>query len=93
MNLNLELENIFGKVKLKKISINVEEKTLKKIDELAQITGNTRTDLLVSIIDLGIEPQIRLIINVWENMKKDEKYSKDIKTINKKLNEIKKAFK
>jgi hypothetical protein len=89
-NLNLELENIFGKVKFRKISVNIDEKVLEKVDKLAKISGNTRTSILDSIIMLGIEPQIELIINLWENMKKNKKYLDNIKNINEKLNEIKK---
>lgn len=89
-NLNLELEKVFGKTKFRKISINIEDKTLDRVDKLAKISGNTRTDMLGSIIDVGIEPQIDLITKVWENMKKNKKYSNNIKSINEKLDEIKK---
>ena len=89
-NLNLELEKVFGKIKFRKISINIEDKTLEKVDKLAKISGNTRTDMLGSIIDVGIEPQIDLIIKTWENMRRDKKYSENIKNINEKIDEIKK---
>ena len=89
-NLNLELEKIFGKTNFRKVSININEKTLMKVDKLAKISGNTRTDMLASIIDIGIEPQIKLITKIWENMKKDKKYADNLKDINEKIGEIKK---
>jgi|WetSurMetagenome_2_1015567.scaffolds.fasta_scaffold725599_2 hypothetical protein len=89
-NLNLELEKVFGKTKFRKISINIEDETLEKVDKLAKISGNTRTGMLGSLIDIGIKPQIELITRIWENMKKDKKYLNNLKIINEKLDEIKK---
>lgn len=95
MKNNLNLGKTFGRPVMKKISLNMEKENLKMIDELAKITGNTRTELLSSIIYLGIKPQIEIIAKIWRNMKKDKKYSKNIKNINeciKKIEEFKKKW-
>ena len=82
------MKEIFEKTKTKKISHNINEKTLEMIDELAKITGNTRTNILDAVIFSGIKSQTNFMIKSWEGFKKDKKYKEKI--INDLLEKIRK---
>ena len=85
---DLTMKEIFEKAKKKKISHNINEKTLEMIDELAKITGVGRTKILDGIILSGIKSQINYMIKTWELLKKDKKFKDRKKRIEELLGKI-----
>jgi hypothetical protein len=70
----ITIKDAFEKEKKSKISYNVYENTLKMIDELAEILGITRTQMLDFLIVSGIKSQTNFMIKTWEEGAKDKKY-------------------
>ena len=83
------MKEIFEKTKTKKISHNINEKTLEMIDELAKITESDRTKILNAIIFSGIKSQTNFMIKEWENLLKQREYKSKKKRIGGLLEKIK----
>lgn len=73
-----EIIDMFQKAKRKKISLDINEKNLEMIDELAKILGVKRSKVLDSLIICGVWADVKYCIQIWENMKK-KKTSKEYK--------------
>ncbi|MFH1311562.1 MAG: hypothetical protein ABIH65_04110 [Nanoarchaeota archaeon] len=92
---DLTMKEIFEKAKKKKISHNINEKTLEIIDEMAKITGMNRTQILDGIIMSGIKAQTNYNIKTWELLKKDKEFKdkkERIKELLGKIREFKKKW-
>lgn len=92
---DITMKEIFENAEKKKISYNINEKTLEMIDELANILGLTRTNILDSIIFSGIKSQTNYLIKTWEDMKKikeHESKKEKIDELLKKIKEFKKKW-
>ncbi len=72
--------------KKKKISYNILAETLKMIDELAEITSCTRTQILDSILAPGIKFQTEYMIKMWKIWAKEKRYQE--KTLQKKIKKL-----
>ena len=91
----LTMKKILENVKTKKISHNLNEKTLEMVDELSKITGTTRTQILDAVIISGIKAQTNFIIRHFENFKNDKKSGdkkEKIKELLGKMKEFKKKW-
>jgi len=92
---NLTLKNILSKAEKKKISYNVNEKTLEMVDELAGILGASRSQMLDSLIVSGIWAHTTFSIKTWESEKKKKEYRDRIEKIEeiiKKMKEFRKRW-
>ena len=92
---DLTMKEVFEKAKKKKISHNINEKTLEMIDEMSNITGTTRTQMLDAIIFSGVKAQTNFMIKSWEIFKKDKKFEakkEKIEELLGKLKEFKKKW-
>ncbi|MEJ2267814.1 MAG: hypothetical protein P8X70_01935, partial [Nanoarchaeota archaeon] len=54
MAINKAFVSFLGKLKTKKISMNIEEEKLQVVDDLAKLMKANRTIVLASIIEAGI---------------------------------------
>lgn len=70
-----DLKKAFEKAKTKKISVNINEKTLEMIDELATIPGITRTQIIEALMVAGIIYQTEFFEKSWKKFAKDKKYA------------------
>ena len=86
----ITIKDAFEKEKKSKISYNVYEKTLEMIDELAEILGITRTQMLDFLIVSGTKSQTNYMIKIWEEGAKDKKYQEKEKQdkIKKKIKQL-----
>lgn len=85
-----DLKKAFADVKIKKVSFNINEKTLQMVDELKRIYETDRTNTLGSLIMSGIKAQIEFTEKMWKKWLTDKEYSDKKILIKKKLEEIKK---
>lgn len=85
-----DLKKAFGNAKIKKVSFNINEKTLKMIDELKQVYETDRTNALGSIIMSGIKAQTSFTEKMWKKWLKDKEFADRKKLLNKKIKEIEK---
>ena len=89
------MKEIFESTKIKKISYNINEKTLEMIDELAKITEVDRTRILDAITFSGVKAQTNFLIKGWEKLRKDKKFEdkkQKIDRLLKKIREFKKKW-
>lgn len=76
----------------KKISFDLNEEFLNVIDELANLTKNSRTTIIEAVIGRGLFPYFDLLKNLWEDYLseyKNEKIKKEIKNHLQNLEKIK----
>ena len=71
---DLTMKEAFENARTKKISHNINEKTLEMIDEMSKITVMTRTQMLDAILFSGVKAQTNFMIKSWEVFKKDRKF-------------------
>ncbi|MEK6827686.1 MAG: hypothetical protein AABX99_04350 [Nanoarchaeota archaeon] len=95
----ITLKEIFEKAKRKKISYDINEKTLEMIDEMVKILGISRSQLLDSLMFSGIWAQTNFCLKEWERMKKDnlkdlvhKEKKEEIEKMMKKMEEFKKKW-
>jgi hypothetical protein len=69
-----DLKKAFEKAKTKKISVNINEKTLDMIDELAAIPGMTRTQMIDALVSAGFVYETEFLEKSWKKFLKDKKY-------------------
>ena len=84
------VENEYFKMlntKSKKISLNMNETTLQKIDELAKISNLNRTLLIESVLNSGFMPYINIIGNSIKTHKKENPDDEKTNTYMVKVNE------
>ncbi len=74
--------------KKKKISLNLDEDTVNKIDELSKIIGITRTGLMELLCRLGLIEQTKKSEEIYKQMLKMKRFKDKQSIIKKKLNEI-----
>lgn len=86
---DITLKEIFEDSRKKKISYNINEKTLEMIDDLAKTLGLNRTSVLDAIIFSGIKSQINYMIKNWEKIRKDKDYENKKEKIDELLKKIK----
>lgn len=84
------MKKAFEKAGTKKISINVNKKTLEMVDGLAEIPGITRTQMIEALISSGFMYQIEYFEKVWGEFLEDKGYNDRKKLIEKLLNNLKK---
>ena len=60
--------------KRKKISYDIDVDTLGMIDEFAEVTKLTRSEILDSVIYPGVRAQVETMLGMWKALIKDEKY-------------------
>lgn len=84
-----DLKKAFGNAKIKKVSFNINEKTLEMVDGLKKIYGTDRTNTIGAIIMSGIKAQTNFTEKLWKVWVNDKKYVDKKKLITKKLKEIK----
>ena len=82
------LEKYLEEIQTKKISVNLDEKTLNLIDDLSEIVGTTRTNIISALLGYGIKKYVDMLEKIWANMKKDRKYNKE--KLDKKLEKLQK---
>lgn len=90
-----DLKKAFEKAGTKKISMNLNEKTLEMIDELAQIPGINRSQMVDALISAGFVYQTEFFEKAWKNFLKDKKYSDkqdSLKSLLKKLEKFKEKW-
>lgn len=68
----ITLKKILEKAKRKKISYDVNEKTLEMIDEMAGILEISRSKMMDALLISGILAHTNLAIEEWESMKNQE---------------------
>lgn len=86
MKTNQKYLNLLGKMNTKKISLNIDEKTLKIIEDLAELTESNRTIILLAILEQGISNFVQFLDKEWTKLKKEGKGdSKTIDELKKKL--------
>lgn len=92
MAINKAFVSFLGKLKTKKISMNIEEEKLQVVDDLAKLMKANRTIVLASIIEAGIPSFFNLMETEWKKLSKDtKKEKKEIATeLMKKLQLLKK---
>lgn len=62
----------------KKISLNLSNETVQKIDDLAKWFNLTRTAVLEALITYGLKPYLDEMETVMESLRKEEPQRKDI---------------
>ena len=87
---DLTMKEAFENARTKKISHNINEKTLEMIDEMSKITGMTRTQMLDAILFSGVKAQTNFMIKSWEVFKKDKKLKAKREKIEELLGKLKK---
>lgn len=93
MKTNQKYLDFLSKTNTKKISINVEEKLLKTIDDLAELTEANRTVIISAIVRQGISNFIQFLNKGWSELSKSGKGDgKKIKELQEKLVLIKKKW-
>ena len=80
----LEKENI------KKISLNLDKKTIELIDEVKDLTKSTRTVVILALVHHGLSPLLANLKETWTKMKSDKKHKKNIEELLKNLKKIEK---
>lgn len=87
------LEKYLEEIQTKKISVNIDEKTLNLIDDLSEIVGITRTNVVTALIGYGVKKYVEVLEKTWTNMLKDPKRDKKkTETKLQKLQEFKKKY-
>ncbi len=81
-----DIKKTFENAKAKKVSFNMNEMSLKMIDELRKIFGMNRTKTMGAIIFGGVKAQIEFTEKTWKEWIKEGKYDK--KLMEKKLSEL-----
>lgn len=92
---DISMKEIFENSKRKKISYDINEKSLEMIDEMASIMGITRSKIFDALVFSGIKAQVNFNLKTWESMKKDKKYEDrkwKIEELIKKLQNFKKKW-
>ncbi len=93
MKANQKYLDFLGKITTQKISINMEEKLLKKIDDLAKLTESNRTVIISTIVEQGVPNFIQFLSKGWNGLSKSGKGdAKMIKELQEKLASIKKKW-
>ncbi len=85
----LTMKKLLENAKTKKISHNLNEKTLEMVDGLSKITGTTRTQMLDAVIVSGIKAQVNYMIKYWERYKKDKNFEGKKEKIGELLEKVK----
>ena len=86
MKTNSKYMELLGGLKTKKISVNVEEKTLEILDDLAKLTEVNRTIILSTILGQGTPKFMQFLHDEWQKMERVGKGdAKKIKELQKKL--------
>jgi len=78
------MENISQKPfeKKKKISLDINESFLKIVDELAQLTKNSRGSIIEALVGQGMSPFCNLLETTWKGYLKEGKWDeKEIKKL------------
>ena len=83
-----ELKKTFESSKMKKISLNINEKTLEMIYDMCKVYGLDRTKMIAGIIMSGIKGQTNFTEKTWNNFIKDKEYKDKKKLIEGKLKEL-----
>ena len=84
------LKKAFEEAEIKKISMNINKKTLEVIDDLTKIFETTRTQTIAAIIMSGLKAQTNYTEKTWKNMKKDKNFVDKKRRIEQKLRELEK---
>jgi len=93
MTTNPKYLDFLGKTDTKKISINVEEKLLKMVDDLAELTEANRTVVISIILEQGIPNFVQFLSKGWNELGKAGKGdAKKVKELQEKLVLIKKKW-
>ncbi len=84
------VEKYLEEVQTKKISVNLDESTSNMIDDLSDIVGTTKTNIVTGLMAYGVKKYVEMLEKAWSNMKKDKKHDKDkLEKKLKKLSEFK----
>ena len=84
------VEKYLEEVQTKKISVNLDESTSNMIDDLSDIVGTTKTNIVTGLMAYGVKKYVEMLEKTWSNMKKDKKHDKDkLEKKLKKLSEFK----
>ena len=93
------LIELLQRAKTKKISFDINERTLNMVDELAKIQGLSRSKILDILLFAGVEAHINSIIEEWNRMKKDglkdlvhKENEKGIEEVIKKIDKFRKKW-
>ncbi len=79
--------------KKKKISLDINERFLNLIDDLSDLTKNSRSLIIESLIGQGIKPFFELLEDSWKGYLRQGKWGKkDIKDLLKNLKKIKNNY-
>ncbi|MBD3252331.1 hypothetical protein GF386_01220 [Candidatus Pacearchaeota archaeon] len=62
-------KKIFGEESIKKISLNLDSKTLELVDDLAKLSKANRTIVIHLLIQKGIKNYIRDLEKTWQEIK------------------------
>jgi len=73
----------------KKISLNLNRKTLDNVDELAKIIGITRTSMIELLCRTGVVEQIEVMQKTYEKMLKMKECEEKKNIINQRLKSLK----
>jgi predicted transcriptional regulator len=76
--------------KKKKISFDINEELLQRIDELASLSKNSRTVIINALLGQGMVPFINYLENTWKELLTEGKYGKIKKDMEKLLQDLKK---
>lgn len=76
--------------KKKKISFDINDRLLQLIDELANLTKNSRTVIINALLSLGIVPFFKSLEDTWKGYSTEGKYGKIKKDMEKLLQDLKK---
>lgn len=93
------LIGLLQRAKTKKISCDINEKTLNMVDELAKIQNLSRSKILDVLLFAGVVTHINSTIEEWNRMKKDglkdlvhKENEKEIEEVIKKIEKFKKKW-
>jgi len=94
MKTNQKYLDFLGKVNTKKISLNIEEKSLKIIDDLAELAEANRTVIFLAILEKGIPNFVQFLNQEWKKYEKSEKTdTKKVKEMQEKLSNFRRKWK
>ena len=74
------MEKVYNKVfeKVKKISLDMDERFLKVIDELVKLTKTNRTLIIEALIGQGMAPFFKYLENTWKGYSNEGKWDKNV---------------
>ncbi len=70
------VEKYLEEIQAKKISINLDVSTSNLIDDLSDIVGTTKTNVIAGLMAYGVKKYVEMLEKTWNNMKKDKKHDK-----------------